>query len=263
MIYRCFLVFILFLSSCQKRGDYDQILIIGHGGMGLDHLMSIYHDNTFESVELALEFSGVNGVEVDVQMDLDGELWLCHDTDLSLSLGVDGSIPEYHTEFLEEQSYETIRKEKLCKLRDVIHLFDDSDQLFIDVKSFNPSSGIIVDPMLFKEALDAILMEAACEISVILVNGSWVSYFVDDYQTYLDTDSKSIMDSYLSSYPQLAGLVVRYESLSRTEIQDYLNQNWQIYLYEIRSVKRIRNALEKRPSGILPDDIRRALIEAR
>jgi len=263
MRYRYFLVFILILCSCQKRGDYDQIQIIGHGGMGLGHLMAIYHDNTFESVELAMQFSGVNGVEVDVQMDLDGELWLCHDTDLSSSLGVEGSIPEYHTAFLEEQSYQTLQREKLCKLRDIIHLFNSSEHLFIDIKSYNPSSGIIVDPVQFKEALDAVLFEAECQTSVILVNGSWVSFFVYDYQTYLDTDSKTIMDSYLSSYPQMAGLFVRYETLSRNEIQEYLNQNWQIYLYEIRSVKKIRMALEKRPTGILPDDLRRALIEAR
>ena len=40
-----------------------------------------------------------------------------------------------------------------------------------------------------------------------------------------------------------------------------MNQDWEIYLYNIRSVNKIRKALEKRPTGILPDDIRRAVIE--
>ena len=251
------------MSSCIKKEDYNHIQLIGHGGMGLQHIMSVYHDNTFEAVELALQFPGMNGVEVDVQMDLDGELWLCHDLDLYSSIGVAGSIPQYHTEFLEQQSYQTIYKEKLCKLKDVITLFDSSKHLFIDIKSYNQSSGISVDPLLFKQALDAVLSDAECQVSVILVNGGWVPDFVFNYDTYLDTDSKLIMDSYLNLYPELAGLVVRYASLSKSDIQAYMDQNLQVFLYDIRSVSRIRMALDKNPTGLLPDDIRRALIEAR
>ena len=62
--------FLLFLvSSCQKRNEYAHIEVIGHGGMGLGNITSIFHDNSFESVDLALQFPGVDGVEVDVQMD--------------------------------------------------------------------------------------------------------------------------------------------------------------------------------------------------
>lgn len=263
MRFKLFFFLIILMSSCNKKADYNHIQVIGHGGMGLVHMMSIYHDNSFEAVELALQFPGINGVEVDVQMDLDGELWLCHDIDLSSVLGVEGSIPLYHTEFLEQQSYQTFYNEKLCKLREVIPLFNSSQQLFIDIKSYNQLSEIIVDPLLFKQALDSIFYDAECQVSVILVNGEWVPDFVFNYDTYLDTDSKSIMDSYLSLYPELAGLVVPYGSLLKNEIKEYKDQNWKVFLYEMRSPRGIRMALRKNPTGILPDDIRRALIEAR
>ena len=49
------IVSILFTTSCHKEENYADVQIIGHGGMGLNHLMSIYHDNTFESIELAMQ----------------------------------------------------------------------------------------------------------------------------------------------------------------------------------------------------------------
>ena len=254
------LVSILFITSCHKQENYADIQIIGHGGMGLNHLMSIYHDNSFESIELVMQYTGVDGVEVDVQMDLDGELWLYHDIDLS-SCGVEGSIPEYNTEFLEELNYQTMKKEKLCKLRDILYLFDSSKTLFIDIKAYPQSIGIVVDPIEFKNSLNNVISNEECQIGVITVNASWIAHFVNDYPTYLDSDSKSVIDNYFSLYPQLAGLFVQYETLSRDDIQHYMNQDWKIYLYNIRSVNKIRKALEKRPTGILPDDIRRAVIE--
>ncbi len=263
MRFKVFLFAFLFITSCKKKSDYQHILVIGHGGMGLEQIMSIYHDNSYEAIDLALQFPGVNGAEVDVQMDLDGELWLCHDINLSDALGVDTSIPKCNTQFLEGLAYQTIYNEKLCKLRDVIHLFENSMQLFVDIKSYDPSSGIIMDPSLFKEALDAVLVGSNCQANVILLNNAWVPYFSSDYQTYLDTDSKSSIDTYLNSYPELAGLVVRYELLSKIEIQDYKAQGYNVFLYEMRSPKGIRMALNKNPNGIIPDDIRRALIESR
>ena len=251
---------ILFFISCHKQENYADVQIIGHGGMGLNHLMSIYHDNSFESIELAMQYIGVDGVEVDVQMDLDGELWLYHDIDLS-SCGVEGSIPGYNTEFLEALNYQTIKREKLCKLRDILHLFDSSKTLFIDIKTYPQSTDIVLDPIEFKNSLNSVISDAECQIGVITVNASWITHFVNDYQTYLDSDSKSVIDNYFSLYPQLAGLFVQYETLSRDDIQHYMNQDWKIYLYNIRSVNKIRKALEKRPTGILPDDIRRAVVE--
>ena len=263
MRFKRFLFVLIVIVSCTKKNDYGHIMVIGHGGMGLDQIMSIYHDNSFESIDLALQFPGINGCEVDVQMDFDGELWLCHDVDLSSALGVDTSIPECHTLFLEELVYQTIHEEKLCKLRDVIHLFDNSMHLFVDLKSYDQSSGIIVDPALLKEALDDALIGAVCQVSVILLNESWLPCFVSNYQTYLDADTKSSMDSNLSLYPELSGFVVRSEVLSGSEIEEYKSQGYKVFLYEMRSPKGIRMALDKNPNGIIPDDIRRALVESR
>ena len=263
MHFRFFVFLLLIVSSCRKENEYIHIQVIGHAGMGLGNITSIYHDNSFESVDLALQFPGINGVEVDVQMDLDGELWLCHDIDLNEELGVDGVIPLLRTEFLEQQEYQTLYNEPLCKLKKLFSILDSSQVLFVDIKSYDESSGIYVDPFLFKESLDEVLSSFDCQIKLIIRDGEWISSFVSSYDTFLDTDSKSAIQLYKNLYPELYGVVARTEAFNTSYIDQLKSQNLDVYLYEMRSPYTIRKALEKKPNGILPDDIRRALIESR
>ena len=263
MYFRIIVFLLILISSCKKGNDYTHIEVIGHGGMGLGNITSIYHDNSFESVDLALQFPGVDGVEVDVQMDLDGELWLCHDIHLHEILGIDGTIPLLPTEFLEQQEYQTLFNEPLCKLSRLGSVLKSSQVLFIDIKSYDESSGIYVNPVLFKQSLDGVLSDFKCQVKLIINNGEWISTFVSSYDTFLDTDSKSVVQLYSELYPELYGIFCRNDSFNASYIEQLKNQNLEVYLYEMRSPFTIREALEKNPTGILPDDLRRALIESR
>ncbi len=263
MCFRIIVFLSILVSSCKKGNDYTHIEVIGHGGMGLGNITSIYHDNSFESIDLALQFPGVNGVEVDVQMDLDGELWLCHDIDLNEILGIEGAIPLLHTEFLEQQEYQTLYNESLCKLSGLGSVLNSSQVLFIDIKSYDESYGIYINPVLFKQSLDEVLSDFNCQVKLIIRDGEWISTFVSSYDTFLDTDSKSAVQMYSDLYPELYGVVGRNEAFNTSYIEQLKNHNLEVYLYEMRSPFTIREALEKDPTGILPDDLRRALIESR
>ncbi len=254
---------VLSVCACRKKENYSNIYIIGHGGMGLDNITSVYHDNSFESIDLALQFPGVNGVEVDVQMDLDGELWLCHDVDLNDALGIEGVIPLLHTEFIEQQHYQTLYNEPLCKLRQLSNVLESPQVLFIDIKSHSASHQYNVNPILFKQSLDEVLSLFDCEIKLILRDAEWIASFVSDYDTFLDTDSKSVIQLNQNLYPNLFGVVAPTDAFNAQYIDQLKNQNLDVYLYEMRSPLTIRKSLEKNPTGILPDDLRRALIESR
>ena len=79
-----YILSIFLFSSCQKEifdinnlnGD---ILVIGHGGMGVSHSYPI---NTFESIMHCINL-GTDGTEIDVQMTKDGVLVAFHDKELS------------------------------------------------------------------------------------------------------------------------------------------------------------------------------------
>jgi len=253
----------LVLCSCTKRESFNHIEIIGHGGMGVEHPMSIYHDNTVESVSLALQFPGLNGVEVDVQLDLDGELWLYHDMELDTETSGGGCIGSLHSNFIMDLNYNTIQGEKLCRLNQIVPLLDSSKVLFIDVKSFNSCDGLAQNPILFLESLNTALSNTKCQVRVIISNTDWLPYFIPFYQTYYSSDQHAEIENNINTHLGLTGVVVRYSSITESQVQSYKNQGLKVFLYEMRSPKGIKRALRKNPDGIIPDDIRRALIEGR
>jgi glycerophosphoryl diester phosphodiesterase len=86
-------VFSLLLLACQSEKHEldnieDKVLIIGHGGMGVD---SPYPMNTAESILKCLA-TGAHGSEIDVQMTKDSVLVAYHDADLSTLTNLSGPI---------------------------------------------------------------------------------------------------------------------------------------------------------------------------
>jgi glycerophosphoryl diester phosphodiesterase len=142
----------LILFSCEKD-SYHHILIFGHAGMGLSMQNSIYHDNSFEAVELCLSIPGSNGVEVDVQMDRDGCLWLYHDEHLDDKTNLTGCINDCSTSKLETAYYKTLKKEKLVKLNTIISILNNDQKLFLDIKSTNACSGNLIETIQFLERI--------------------------------------------------------------------------------------------------------------
>jgi glycerophosphoryl diester phosphodiesterase len=65
------------LLSCNKQESYPEVEIYGHAGMGMDIGLSVYHDNSIESIALALSLPTIDGVEVDVRMSASSSLVEC------------------------------------------------------------------------------------------------------------------------------------------------------------------------------------------
>jgi hypothetical protein len=83
----------------------------------------------------------------------------------------------------------------------------------------------------------------------------------DDYHVVYSTDDLSEGKEVLLNHPLINGLVVRNASVSKSDVDWIKEQNRSVYLYDIRSVKGIRQAFGKNPTGILSDDLRNALVE--
>jgi len=71
-------IVLLFLQSCSKVTPCDNIEVFGHAAMGLSMPNSGYHANSMEAIDLALHFPSLTGIELDVRMSNDGQLWLYH-----------------------------------------------------------------------------------------------------------------------------------------------------------------------------------------
>jgi len=95
------LLFLLLITRCKNDSGNDPVVdpdlgvkIIGHKGGGSSPFNSLHIENTLPSVQDGLQ--QLDGVEVDVQMSLDGTLWLFHDNDIAdtgCDANLHGTIP--------------------------------------------------------------------------------------------------------------------------------------------------------------------------
>jgi glycerophosphoryl diester phosphodiesterase len=100
----------LMLFGCKKDPSLQQeptlngkpARIIGHGGMGIGYK---YPMNSFESLSEALD-SGVDGIEMDVQMTADSVLVLYHGKDLETETGCNGQVRGHSYVELKDCNYE-------------------------------------------------------------------------------------------------------------------------------------------------------------
>ena len=233
------------------------IQVFGHAGMGLKIPNSIFHDNSLEAIELALTIPGSNGVEIDIQMDLNGRLWLFHDELLNEETNGTNCIPSNTTEYLKTIRYSSSKKEKLTELSQIpFNEFQDK-KIFLDLNTWNKCSGNSVSVGEFKAALTAMNLPENC--TIILSDPNWIPYFTDDFTIYFANDNFQYAKTILTQEPMVKGLIIRNVAVNKAQIQEIIEQNKEIYLFEIRSPKGVKSALEKRPSGIISDDLRAAI----
>ena len=257
MPFRLLFFLILLLLSCSKKEDFSEVQVIGHAGMGLEMPNSIFHDNSIEAIELALTIPGSNGVEIDVQMDLNGRLWLFHDELLNEETNGINCISSNTSEYLKTLRYSSLKQEKLAELSQIpFHNFEDK-RFFLDLKTWNKCSESTVSAEDFKAALLAINLPNKCNI--ILSDPSWIPFFIDEFNVYFASDDFHYAKTILKQEAMVKGLVIRNTSVNKTQTQEIIEQNKEIYLFEIRSPKGVKSALQKRPSGIISDDLRAAI----
>jgi hypothetical protein len=64
----------------------------------------------------------------------------------------------------------------------------------------------------------------------------------------------------LVNYPKVLGIIIRNKAIEISQIESIKSLDKEVYLFDIRSPKSIREAIKKNPNGIITDDIRAALV---
>jgi len=254
-----FLLCVLF--ACTKSEEVKNILVFGHAGMGLSMNNSIYHDNSKEAVSLALNLPTSNGVEVDVRLSKDGTLWLYHDEFLEAESTGLGCVSNLSDIEIDKLNYLTPKKEKLVKLIDVLPLLQSDQQLFIDLKHFNSCQNERINLEDLKAALVDQVGDYSVNVKLICSYEYWINELSEIVDVLYTTDDFEEGKSLLKKYSQLKGLVMRNATLNSSDVREVILLSREIYLYDIRSLKGIKQAFGKSPTGIFADDLRQALFE--
>lgn len=253
---------LLVITGCKKE-KLAAVTIYGHAGNGLETQHSPYHHNSLESIELALGTEGVTGVEIDIQLSADGELWVFHDDFLDEETNGSGCINDLETYDLEGIHYTTLHKEKLIRLSDLNFEKYTGLTILIDARHYNAQTGTTVDAALYAQRLAEIRDAAPGVVFVVLSRFmDWIPEFQEqNFKVLFEYEYASQLTLIEQQGIPIDGVVVRNSIITAEEIREFQNDGQVVILFDIRAPKTTRRAMKKLPDGVIVDDIKTALIE--
>ena len=258
------LIFSCILFSCAKKQENESVKILGHAATGLNMLNSVYHDNSKEAVEFALSIEGCDGVEIDLQLSKDGELWLYHDEKLETETNGSGCISSLTSAEISELSYTTFHEERLAKLSSLDFTQFKEKELILDLRQWNFCESTYVP---IQQVIDQLLnlnLSNPADFNVICLveYASWIEpLHSNGFSVFYPLYSLEEFSEMETNFPMIDGYVVKNPDWNENEIQNIKNSSKKVYIFEVRSPKGIRKALRKAPDGLITDDIRNTLIE--
>ena len=259
MRYINFLVLAICLFSCTKTVIDEKTKIIGHAAMGLNSSSSIYADNSLEAIQLALSFTKCNGIELDLQLDNTGQLWLYHDELLSTKTNADGCINSIDPYLLSAVFYKTLHHEKLVKLDDHLLKILSDKIVFFDLRHFNACTDSWIDSAKLKDALIALELDEMENCIIITSNSQFLEMLGDKFKVFFATDNYTYGLQVILDYPECDGLVIRNASINSDEVLAIQAMNKEVAIFEVRSPKGTKNAFNKAPDYLITDELRTAI----
>ena len=259
-----YLLVVLLFNGCTKKSNFSLVEVVGHAGMGLSMGNSMFHDNSKEAIEFALQMPGCDGVEVDVQLSMDGDLWLYHDAKLETETTSEGCINSRTNEELQGVRYKSLHQEKLIRLSDLNPALLMGKILYLDIRHTNTCLNQVITAGTLINALNTIdfLHQEGIQVRLVTNNSILISQLLDAfYVVYYDAITFDNAQSILLNNPLVQGIVIRNAAINKEEVQAIKISGKKVVLYEMRSAVGIRKALNKNPDSIMPDDLREAIIE--
>ena len=255
---------LLLSFSCKKKELFSKIEILGHGGNGLEIVNALYHDNSYNSIELALLTDGCDGVELDVRLSLDGTLWLYHDNELDDGTNGEGCIGSSSDAYLSTLHYSTMAKESLIRLNDIPKNYLENKKVYIDGRSSISCADSTADLSVYLARV--LEFQDACapstEVIVETRNDQWEDAFaLAGFTTIKYITAFDQYDDVALNLPSVDIIVVTNDVISKENISQIHADGREVIIFGMRSAKSTREAYRKGPDGILADNLRTAIIE--
>lgn len=247
------------LLTCSKLDDSITTKIIGHGASGLQIQNAIYHDNSMEAIDYALSLPHCAGVELDVRLDAEGELWLYHDDFLESETNGFACISEKTSNDLIGIQYNSLHKESLVHLRSTNVGILSEKYTFLDLKPWNACQNEVLDAVLFKNKILELNMDTS-KFGIIVPNLELFHALKLDFQVFLSVENISELSSeFLNNEPRFQGIVIRNKNITKEEVNFLKSIHKKTIIFDVRSPKGIKSALNKNPSYLLCDDVKLAV----
>lgn len=255
---------LILLSACQKKESYPNIEILGHGGNGLEIINSFYHDNSLESIELALLTDGCDGVEVDVRLSADGTLWLYHDNELDDATDGTGCVGTSSDAYLSTLHYSTVDNESLIRLNDIPKSYLANKKVYIDSRNSISCGNTVANLTTYLSQMIAFQNDclASTEIIVETRDDAWESAFaLAGFTTIKFITAFEQYETVAATLPSVDIIVATNETITKENVAQIHADGREVIIFGMRSAKSTREAYRKKPDGILADNLRVAIVE--
>ena len=146
------------------------------------------------------------------------------------------------------------------RLEAIWPLLDSGHAIILDLKHWNACTEGYVDMALFQQAIYDIPIQYRAQIILDSSNPNWLAALSQDFKVVYATVSFEEGLQRLEKVPAVAGLMMRSKDITAAQIALLKTLDKESYLFEMRSSKKQRAALQKQPSAILADDPRGALV---
>lgn len=253
MFYRIFIfLIVLTLFSCSKV-KRNNVKLISHAGDGLTSISSTNASNSKEAIDFVLNLNGCDGVELDVHLSKDGELWLFHDQNMREDTGVDFCINQLTYEELKDVTYKTLNNEKLVRIIDVDFSQFEGKHIYFDIRHANECEDSVVDVNDMITALLDLDLPDGNEYYYMTFNQNWIEPFIASGLKTMYIGSVDAINSIIDT-PGLYGVETKFDDIGDFDIKEWQSKV-EVGIYGFRTPKTIRKVLRWQPDFVETDNI--------
>lgn len=249
-------IVLFLLTACSKREP--AIKVIGHAGNGMDISSSVYHCNSLEAISLASDLPGLDGIEIDIQLDKTGTLWVYHEDLLEMATDKEGCIALLDSINIIGAKYKSLHHEKLIPLSEVWKVVDTNKLVFLDIKHWIAPTSDFINRNSLYNSLKKQNIHLKKNVRLILAVKYWLDFFSDDFNVVFSSSNWQDIEEVEENAP-VSGFVLRNNFASKDQVSTLQQNNFQVFLFDIRSFRGLKEAKRKIPNGILADNTRQAI----
>lgn len=272
---RVIFLFAILVFGCAKidlsPNELDEILVIGHGGMGFMSPQNPLPENSLESIKEAMELLRADGVEVDVQVSAEGTLWLYHDEFLQTMTNCQGCLSEKTDAELRQCRYRNFLANsgpgpKLITLAELFAYFQSYPEfplLVLDLKVSSPCADSAIHRQWRREKfaahIDSLARHFRASERILVTTPNFlalqaVRQLNDKILLYAEIGGEDYLDEILRD--GFDGVIVYNERASAERIHMFKGAGLGILLFNMKTRQGISEAINKQPDMLMTDNIR-------
>lgn len=258
------------ISGCKKEETRLErnILACGHGGSGFQSYSNPYPSNSFGSVTRAIDGLGADGVEIDVQMSADRELFLYHNEELESMTTGTGCIAGLKGDVVLQSRYNRdfgvnqFSDEYVIKLETILSRYSSYTKkpvIYLDLRHTNrcdPSRTPNADTLAYEVVKMVRKYEGASWLYVISSSHELLNIirkYDNTIRLYLDGGGSEAIQT--ADENNFDGIVSNNDHITREQVKQAHSKGMQVVLFNVKTREGTLDAVRKGPDAIQADNL--------